>query len=227
MLTWFGSLSLLTYGYGQAKNTHALKMEVVGPLWGSYNFSYEKKIWQAKHGASRSKGYYNRHPNLSGHDQPVRRPQRSHAPSKLTSDYNKMLVFSAGFENRDFSRRHTLLQGIGCGVGLKQYLMKRAPEGCYLLVGLHYQFYAARTYNQEFKLDAPVYLHRPSVTLPRVGWQQLFGRRNNYALDVFAGLNLGWLSSEPAFKLSSLQPVRFEFGAQVGFAFRTRRRFWY
>lgn len=202
-----------------------------GPLnaafGGEYGLTAEKKVFERRRKASRSKkGYYQRKSILSGTDAKPRRESAWDATKNfLFDDYNKFVWLNAAYVRRDFPAENEMWQGPVVRFGIKRYFLERAaPYGCYAFTGVRYGLLFYRSYDDFLQTRESYLIHQPGL-IPAIGWQQPFGPKDAFVADAFAGFEFtvpvyGGGGSQPP----SLVPVRFYWGIQIGLFWYNKQR---
>jgi len=177
----------------QLQQKYTFKYDVAGMVFGEFRFSFEKRLSERRSFFT-SAGYYDRENNVSQDETKPTSGLGELFNTFFTSNYNKFLYTSAGYYYRDIGDSiRERIRGPVIRVGLRQYfLTKNAPQGAYMYMGLNYSFFEGTYFNADYEQVAHAYIHKPGVSLA-FGYQWLFGRKDNLALDVFGGMEYYYL----------------------------------
>ena len=212
-----------------AQNVQIWKAELGRAIFGEYGMIYEKKIF-GRNKIPTHNGYYEREMYLSG-----RTPQQARmSPPRKAYEFlfnakKKFYTLSGGYFNHDYTSRRELHEGIFGQLQVKRYFSEEPPHGFYVAVGIRYQIYISRTYNEYYETLLSGTTHRPSLLLPILGWQHILGYKNTFAIDACIGADWGYkyqVQPEPFYQFQTISNLRIFWGLSVGFVRYKQRSIW-
>jgi hypothetical protein len=213
--------------HAQNRHRYLIKVDPLGAAFGEFRISLEKKIRRTQYFYS-SAGFYSHSQNLEGDPGGEVSNFNQLFRSFFTSDYNKFVYSSAGFYYRDYYNRGFVekLRGPLLRFGIRQYVLSpQAPHGTFFYLGMHYAFIRGTYHNERMERLNEVFMHRTGLTAA-VGHQRLYGLKQNFAIDGFAGLEYSYYVRERDIgtdnRWQKMPRLVAYFGLQVGFAFKKK-----
>jgi hypothetical protein len=193
-------------------------LDAATPWTGEFRFAFEKKLRPTYVADSWERTYYHEYLRYQA---PARRLTVGSQKRRFLSRRCLALQTTLGIIVRNRDGRY--VRGATLRLDVKNYFRGRGePSGPYLMFGAGYVFEETLGYRVFY--TGSVHVHSPTGRLA-FGWQFLWGRRKNFAFDVFAG---GEYLHAFAFAQYGEPPHRFRpfppltFGAQLGFCFAKR-----
>lgn len=212
-----------------AQDVRLWKAEAGRAFIGEYGFNYEKKIFSGKN-HSNPKGYYEREMYFSGRTPSQARPSAMEkAYLFFTNAYKKYYSVSAGYYNQDFTAERELYDAVFGRFVIKRYFGEEPPAGFYLGIGIGYQMYFCRQYNNFYETLEQGTIHRPSVTFPVVGYQWLLGNKGTFAVDAQIGADWGYayqVQQPDWYQFQNVNHFRIFWGLSAGIVNYRRRSIW-
>jgi len=213
----------------QLQPDYTLKFDIGAAALGEYRFSYEWKL-RANQYLYTSASYFVQERTIDDPIEEERETNLGQLWRQIRTDWNKFLYTSAGYFYRDFTVDRERVQGPIVRFGLRQYfLTEHPPLGPYLYLGATYGFIFAESYSAQNERLESLALHRPGLGTA-LGYQHLFGIKNNFTVEGFAGMEYAFLIEQgpvdETYTWQNLPTLQLYAGIGVGFAFRRKNRHW-
>lgn len=130
--------------------------------------------------------------------------------------------------------------GIGTRLGMKYFLSDDSPKGLFIQPMAAYKFNRVQQLSEGLAIDSVDNFHSLGVGFT-VGWQNLFGPKENFAYGIMGGMEYyrhfgpdysadkyveNWYELPFSWKPALLNGFRVYIGIELGFAFRQKNLHW-